>query len=557
MKSGDHSNERIDRNREGEEKHQTGCKVASESVTDETQAVAYEPRFTTFSGLQDQTLSAQGRGTGVAEFVLEDKQSGKEFTASGERHVPRLSFMEGLRAQLDKARTPAEADQLQSAFSIEYLMRKMKELAASAMSVLTDKPRQGTGKLEQEGQLSQVNVDQTATPGQLPEQSVQSTRSFANPQEFMADLTRRHGVPDATLIANNPSVPSDAIAEGTAKRSQLKPIETREVDFAPSSQFHQALDFGGEALGVRTQRPTFPSPPDVATISWPGEPGKVFNTVGEQSTLFEKRPEDFAIDVFLARKNLVLGDYPNAPPLVCLEVEGSALASAGRAPIASTVAQMTGDYVLGKGKNGEFILFAPSGDSTPTKIDDIHSAEQWAKVREIATSHWAGNRGAFRVPDYHETKKSFTTAPPEVLSLSFHGDYGDPLNMTMAELLKRIETTKEQASQDDHRRLHQPTIIELFACHSGSDSKVQISRKHSSGTSVAAEVARATHSWTVGYPGWVNEEKGNSYKDSLIPHGPDVGAILFDPDGKEVARYPTPVSRGDWQKILKLTEQRR
>jgi hypothetical protein len=209
MKSGDHSNEQIDRNREGEEKHQTGCKVASESVTDETQAVAYEPRFTTFSGLQDQTLPAQGRGTGVAEFVLGDKQSGKEFTASGERHVPRLSFMEGLRAQLDRARTPEDADQLQSAFSIEYMMRKMKELAASAMSVFTDKPRQGTGKLEQEGQSAQTNAEQKEKAGNVPEPTIQPNKTFSNPREFIADLTRRHGVPDATLIADNPSVASD------------------------------------------------------------------------------------------------------------------------------------------------------------------------------------------------------------------------------------------------------------------------------------------------------------------------------------------------------------
>lgn len=136
----------------------TSAKVAGESVTAETQATRYEQKFTSFSSSrQDESAAvddpvralmnrvnshrgdarhAQSAGSAVSEFILEDMEKGIQVTARGNRTIgekttadppPRQSFLDGLKAVFDRAKSPEEAASLQSAFSIEYIMRKAKE----------------------------------------------------------------------------------------------------------------------------------------------------------------------------------------------------------------------------------------------------------------------------------------------------------------------------------------------------------------------------------------------------------------------------------------------
>jgi hypothetical protein len=72
-----------------------------------------------------------------AEFVLVDRVSGKEHTVQGERNVPRQSFLDGLKALMESAASPAEAERLQGVFSVEYMMRKAKEFIGSALSLFS------------------------------------------------------------------------------------------------------------------------------------------------------------------------------------------------------------------------------------------------------------------------------------------------------------------------------------------------------------------------------------------------------------------------------------
>ncbi len=112
----------------------SGCKAAEENISEEQQAAGYEPKFKTFSGVGDQALSAARSG---AEFVLEDKAAGKEYRASGESHVPRHSFMEGLKNALSVAETPEQEAEIRAIFSIDYIVRKASGLLESAQSAVS------------------------------------------------------------------------------------------------------------------------------------------------------------------------------------------------------------------------------------------------------------------------------------------------------------------------------------------------------------------------------------------------------------------------------------
>lgn len=107
--------------------------IAKDAITDDPQAAPYEPKFKTFSG-NDQILSAVSKqGQAVSEFAIEDNEKGRIYTASGEQSMensyrPRLSFLIGLQAATKDAPTAEERERLQSVFSIDYMMRKAKEL---------------------------------------------------------------------------------------------------------------------------------------------------------------------------------------------------------------------------------------------------------------------------------------------------------------------------------------------------------------------------------------------------------------------------------------------
>jgi hypothetical protein len=99
----------LDKSTEAEHAGETTAKVAGESVSDDKQAKRYEPKFLSFSSFNTQ-VSLDGSsplgqlmahvngkkpgeqiGQRIAEFALEDKESGKVFTARGERSLHELS----------------------------------------------------------------------------------------------------------------------------------------------------------------------------------------------------------------------------------------------------------------------------------------------------------------------------------------------------------------------------------------------------------------------------------------------------------------------------------
>jgi hypothetical protein len=101
--------QKLDKSSESDSKSSgTTAKVANESVTDETQAARYEPKFQSFSSssdkvqpeAQDSPLLAlmsrvnktaeqigQGIGQAVAEFMIEDRDKGVQVTARGDRQI--------------------------------------------------------------------------------------------------------------------------------------------------------------------------------------------------------------------------------------------------------------------------------------------------------------------------------------------------------------------------------------------------------------------------------------------------------------------------------------
>ncbi len=173
-----------DQSSEGDKpKDQTPVKLINESITDETQAPAYEPKFKSFSSSRDDAKTDSddnalielmnrvnahqkaGENTAqaivhsvsetVSEFMIEDKDKGVQITARGDRPIagvgkdattddakanpPRKSFIDGLKAIFDGTSTPDEKAQQEAQFTIEYILRKARETVGSAFDALMPK----------------------------------------------------------------------------------------------------------------------------------------------------------------------------------------------------------------------------------------------------------------------------------------------------------------------------------------------------------------------------------------------------------------------------------
>jgi hypothetical protein len=522
----------------------TSANLAKEGVSDDEQAPKYEPNFKSFSGHDgEQALprvtdgESKNAGNGndwfgmlmrrlgmskdvhdqsntqqVSEFVIEDQEAHKEHTASGERYIARASYTEGLKAQVKDAQSIEEADNIQGIVSIEYMLRKAREMGFAVISEL------------------------------LPKESEQPC-TFSDPQGLALEnhLRQRNNVLDATFVATNDNYASDA-----TQPAALEPIKPRRPD-----------------AGV-TYDVEFPSPPDVVTVHQNGVPGAVIARLGVQEGVLplEMKPEDFAIEVFNARCELVKAN-PAAPPLVCLDVTYSAEGTATRPAVASKLAQTTGDWVLGKTANGDFRLFDPNGDATEYKITDPKSAEQWEKIREITAAHFAYNRGMDRYPDYREPdlvgyfQPTVTRAPSDVISVSCHGVPGKPVSMPLEKFVETVKSTKANllAHQDrDHRKLHEPMLIEVLSCDSSAGPAKSETNKDEK-NSMAARIAHETHSWTIGYGSQIDRESGRTHTNADFTKGEP--AVLFDPEGNPRERFSTPLTKASWDKIRKYTETHR
>ncbi len=177
-----HKNLPRDQAKEGDQKQPiTSAKAAAENITDEPQAPSYEVKFHSFSSSSDSTATtsddqplldlirrvtggaagnpAEKQGKAVSEFAIEDAANGVVHThrgaesigAKGDQTVssnhaasgdpaPRQSFLDGLKKIFDHASSPEEREQMQSAFSIDYMMRKAKEFIGDVQSLITGKP---------------------------------------------------------------------------------------------------------------------------------------------------------------------------------------------------------------------------------------------------------------------------------------------------------------------------------------------------------------------------------------------------------------------------------
>lgn len=508
---------------------QASSNLTNEGVRDDKQAPRYEPKFKSFSGhavehslsplhssrdAETTTEAASGDwfaslmrrlgasqerkpGGAVAEFVLEDKEQNKEHTASGERYIARPSYLDGLKAQVSGAKTLEEAEQIQALFSVEYILKKARDFGFAAMATLTPK-----------------------------EQS--------NEVQFRE---RHHLANDAVIIASRIDVASDAM-----EPVMVKP---RQVD-AGLASMHD-----------------FPSPPDVLTVHRDGKAGKVINQWGQQSSLLgeEESFEDFVIETVAARHKLVLS-HPAAPPLICLDIPESAVGTASRPAVASVLAYKTGDYVLGKAKNGDLILFGPGGDELPHKITNPESGAQWEEIRDISTAHFNYNVGWERIPDYREDAAfdAITRAPSDVVSIVFHGVPGKPENMTYEQALVVAKKTKSDCIANqarEHRKLHDPSIMEVLSCDSASGPNKHHGNNDEE-NSVAAKLAKDTGSWTIGYGSTVDGQTGKTRNSPAELGTKGEPAVLFDPRGHPIKeKFDTPLTVASWKKIRQYTEMPR
>lgn len=525
--------DKVEKSSEGERQSQTSTNLAHEGVRDDEQAARYEPKFKSFSGHgggqaleslggrhAQQTDSTGGndwlstliRRIGssdghessrtVSEFVIEDKDGQKEHTASGERYIARPSYLDGLKAQVGDASSPQEAEQIQGLFSIEYILRKARDLGFAALSSFAPK--------EQE----KVHVSE-------------------DPHATENDLRKHHNLPEAMVVAMGNAGLTDATP------SAFSAVKPRPAD--AGAMFNNQ----------------FASPDDVLTVHRAGAAGKVFALLGVQDSPIqvEESLAQFIIDTVEARRKLVL-THPAAPPLICLDIEQSAVGTSTRPSVASVLAYKTGDYVLGKEANGDLRLFGPGGDELPYKITDAHSSEQWEKIREISTAHFAYNLGMTRNPDYRETIDAVTRAPADVVSISCHGVAGTPLKMTYDQLLETAKKTKQDrifSQVKNHRSLHEPFILEVLSCDSAA-GPLKGEGSLDAENSVAARIARDTQSWTIGFGSTVDSVTGETRESALALGTKGEPAVLFDPTGTPRDKFDTPLSVESWKKIRKYTE---
>ncbi len=225
-------------------------KIVAESIADEPQAVAYEPKFKSFSGQPNRFLptaqksdlpqaprktdasiseasdalatttqagqtdwfaqllnrmrSANRLDTGdhgVSEFILEDKSAGKEHTADGERYIARLSYLHGLQAQLKDAKSEEEAERLQSLFSIEYMLQKARQIGVAALTQLGVMPTTPSETKSSDTTRNSADPIRTDTK---PDGAKPADATFTTYDDFEKSVAHRHGLTDATLIGANP-----------------------------------------------------------------------------------------------------------------------------------------------------------------------------------------------------------------------------------------------------------------------------------------------------------------------------------------------------------------
>lgn len=529
-----------DKPSEGDSQTQVSTNLAKEGVSGEEQAPKYEPKFKSFSGHgsehalshlgternEQSTGSAAAHNVdwfsslmrrltapevrnngGVAEFVIEDKERNTEHTAAGERYVARPSYLDGLRAQVASAKSPQEAEQIQALFSIEYILKKARDLGAAALSSFA--PHTEPGKVY-------VSDD---------------------PHAGENDLRQRHNIPESVIVASRFDNGSDAA------QIPLEPVKPRQVD-----------------AGVTFQN-EFASPPDVLTVRRDGKPGKVTNMWLRQSSLLgeDGNVEEFVKQTAEARRALVMS-HPAAPPLVCLDIPKSAVGTATEPAVASRLAHDEKVFVLGMAANNhDLILFGPDGKELPYKITDPESGEQWERIREISTANFNYNEGWKRNPDYRENQAfdAVTRAPADVVSVAFHGIPGAPQYQTYEQALAHTKAAKQDCIANqarDHRKLHQPIIIEVLSCDSatGPNKRHDVAGEE---MSVAARLARDTGSWTIGYGSTVDGQSGKGRDNPLAFDTKGEPVVLFDPKGHPIGeKFDTPLTVESWKKIRKYTE---
>jgi hypothetical protein len=200
---------KVERPKEGDKSSAISSHVASEAVSEDPQA---KPRtkFSTFSGTDDKMLVAvkdgetpeQHRarqdaalhvgktiGKQVSEFVLEDKAKGVEHVAAGERSIqpePRKSFIEGLKKFVGGAKNPQEEAELQSQFSIEYMMRKMKDFVSATQTAL------GTQSFAKDaiGADAAAPVAGSSNPDVAPQHKSRSVDAMETVRQLRSDDSR-------------------------------------------------------------------------------------------------------------------------------------------------------------------------------------------------------------------------------------------------------------------------------------------------------------------------------------------------------------------------------
>lgn len=224
-----------DRASEGDRKSETSAKVASESVTDEPQAQAYEPKFKSFSSRNDKvTLDADDplaqlmakvngqrdgaqAGHAVTEFALEDKDAGKLITARGERnlHQPKQSWIDGLKQIADDAKSPEELAQRQGQFSIDYMMRKLPDSLRSAVDSAQKAftPQEGSSFGLNQPQMMVINEAVVIA------QVVPTSEPPDSPVDTSADVPRQAPSDDPIDVSANPAADAPVAAPTSADGS--------------------------------------------------------------------------------------------------------------------------------------------------------------------------------------------------------------------------------------------------------------------------------------------------------------------------------------------------
>jgi hypothetical protein len=299
MAGADKPSQKLDKACEGDSKVATSGKVATESVTDEAQAQRYGQNFTSFSSNNDKFALIEGdplrqlmaqagvhgqaewAGRAVSEFIIEDKQADKAITACGERELyePGKSWMDGLQRIIGEAQSPEEFAARQLKLCMEYIERKIQELAAMAQGAghsMVQRQESSTMTGSKQACQSDVTAEAPTTPGilassmstigpaHLQDGSSIHSRNVEQPQNvpFVApalDVPRdvdtagqldgslviaesdnaEHASADALLIANNPQENATRF-ESSEQRKVSK--ASNNIDFSGKSPYSTAPD---------------------------------------------------------------------------------------------------------------------------------------------------------------------------------------------------------------------------------------------------------------------------------------------------------------------------